>query len=106
MHNGVFTTLRDAVAFYNTRSTDPGRWYHGAATFDDVPAAYRGNINVNSTPMNRRPGTPPALTEAEIDDIVAFLGTLTDARYEHLAASTSGAPAAAPRPTRIAAPAR
>ncbi|WP_249172591.1 cytochrome-c peroxidase [Burkholderia dolosa] len=106
MHNGVFTTLRDAVAFYNTRSTDPGRWYHGAATFDDVPAAYRGNINVNSTPMNRRPGTPPALTEAEIDDIVAFLGTLTDARYENLAASTSGAPAAAPRPTRTAAPAR
>ncbi|WP_306715546.1 cytochrome-c peroxidase [Burkholderia dolosa] len=106
MHNGVFTTLRDAVAFYNTRSTDPGRWYHGATTFDDVPAAYRGNINVNSTPMNRRPGTPPALTEAEIDDIVAFLGTLTDARYENLAASTSGAPAAAPRPARTAAPAR
>lgn len=81
MHNGVFTSLRDAVAFYNTRSTDPKHWYHGAATFDDVPPAYRGNINVNSTPMNRRPGTPPALTEAEIDDLVAFLGTLTDARY-------------------------
>ncbi len=81
MHNGVFTSLRDAVAFYNTRSTDPRHWYHGAATFDDVPPAYRGNINVNSTPMNRRPGTPPALTEAEIDDLVAFLGTLTDARY-------------------------
>ncbi|KGU90968.1 di-heme cytochrome c peroxidase domain protein [Burkholderia pseudomallei MSHR4032] len=46
-----------------------------------MPPAYRGNINVNSTPMNRRPGTPPALTEAEIDDLVAFLGTLTDARY-------------------------
>ncbi|WP_455777767.1 MFS transporter [Burkholderia stabilis] len=85
MHNGVFTTLRDAVAFYNTRSTDPGFWYHGAKTFDDVPAAYRGNINVNSTPMNRRPGTPPALSEAEIDDIVAFLGTLTDARYTGIA---------------------
>jgi hypothetical protein len=25
-------------------------WYHGARTFDDVPAAYRDNINVNSTP--------------------------------------------------------
>ncbi|WP_323118026.1 cytochrome-c peroxidase [Burkholderia alba] len=81
MHNGVFDTLRDAVAFYNTRSTDPARWYHGSRTFDDVPAAYHGNINVNSTPMNRRPGTTPALTESEVDDIVAFLRTLTDARY-------------------------
>lgn len=49
-----------------------------------MPVAYRGNINVNSTPLNRRPGTPPALTDAEIDDIVAFLGTLTDARYAEL----------------------
>ncbi|WP_416051723.1 cytochrome-c peroxidase [Cupriavidus basilensis] len=81
MHNGVFTTLRDAVAFYNTRSTDPGKWYHGSKTFDDVPAAYRGNININSTPMNRRAGTSPAMTEAEIDDLVAFLRTLTDAPY-------------------------
>jgi len=81
MHNGVFTTLRDAVAFYNTRSTDPGKWYAGAKTFDDVPAAYRDNINVNSPPMNRRPGMPAALTEGEIDDIVAFLRTLTDAAY-------------------------
>lgn len=81
MHNGVFTTLRDAVAFYNTRSTDPRRWYGGRAEFDDVPAAYHSNINVNSTPMNRRPGMPPAMTEAEIDDIVAFLRTLTDAPY-------------------------
>jgi len=32
-------------------------------------------------PMNRRPGTTPALTEDEIDDIVAFLRTLTDAHY-------------------------
>ncbi len=26
-HNGVFHSLRDAVAFYATRGTDPGRWY-------------------------------------------------------------------------------
>ncbi len=81
MHNGVFTTLRDAVAFYATRSTDPARWYHGKPTFDDVPPAFSDNINVNSTPMNRRPGLPPALTDAEIDEISAFLGTLTDAPY-------------------------
>jgi len=81
MHNAVFTSLRDAVAFYNTRSTDPRHWYHGADTFDDVPAAYRGNINVNSMPMNRRPGMPAALSEQDVDDIVAFLRALTDAPY-------------------------
>ncbi len=81
MHNGVFATLRDAVAFYNTRSIDPGKWYGGAKPFDDVPAAYRANINVNSPPMNRKPGMPAALTEDQIDDIVAFLRTLTDAAY-------------------------
>jgi cytochrome c peroxidase len=81
MHNGVFSTLREAVAFYATRSTDPAKWYHGKSTFDDVPAAHRANINVNSTPMNRRPGLTPALSDEEIDEISAFLRTLTDARY-------------------------
>ncbi len=96
MHNGVFDTLRDAVAFYNTRSTDPKHWYHGRDTFDDVPTAYRGNINVNSTPMNRRPGMPPAMTEADIDDLVAFLRTLTDERYAGLMPATLGGKAARP----------
>lgn len=81
MHNGAFRTLRDAVAFYATRSTDPAQWYPDGRRFDDVPARYQGNVNVNAVPMNRRPGTAPALTDDEIDDIVAFLRTLTDARY-------------------------
>ena len=29
-------------------------------------------------PFGGKPGGQPALTDAEIDDIVAFLGTLTD----------------------------
>jgi cytochrome c peroxidase len=29
-------------------------------------------------PFGGRPGDPPALTPGEIDDIVAFIGTLTD----------------------------
>ncbi len=81
MHNGIFSDLREAVAFYNTRSTDPARWYAGGQPFDDVPAGCRGSVNVNSPPMNRRAGTAPALTEAEIDDIVAFLSSLTDKAY-------------------------
>ncbi len=101
MHNGAFRTLRDAVAFYATRSTDPAQWYPGGKRFDDVPARYHGNVNVNAVPMNRRPGAVPALTDDEIDDIVAFLRTLTDARYIALMpapATDRPRPAAAPRP--------
>jgi len=78
MHNGVFTSLRDVVAFYASRSVTPKRWYAGAE-FDDVPAEYREYVNVDRAPYNRHAGDGPALSEGEIDDIVAFLGTLTDA---------------------------
>lgn len=83
MHNGVFKSLREAVAFYGTRATDPMRWYRSGVKFDDVPPKYRKQVNVNSIPYNRRQGDTPALTNADIDAIVAFLGTLTDARYLH-----------------------
>lgn len=56
MHNGMFSTLREVVEFYNSESVPP-----------EVPGS---NI-------------PPFigllfLTEVEVDDIVAFLNTLTD----------------------------
>lgn len=82
MHNGTFTRLRDVVAFYATRGTDPRRWYPSGVLFDDVPKRYRGLVNVTSPPYDRRPGYPPALTDEEIDAVVAFLGTLTDAAAE------------------------
>jgi cytochrome c peroxidase len=82
MHNGAFTRLRDVVAFYATRDTDPRRWYRAGAKFDDAPAGYRGHVNAAVAPYdNRRPGDPPALDDAEIDAVVAFLRTLTDAAY-------------------------
>jgi cytochrome c peroxidase len=81
MHNGVFTSLRDVVAFYATRATDPKRWYKSGVRFEDVPAKYRGSVNVSSIPYNRREGDSPAVNDQEIDAIVAFLQTLTDARY-------------------------
>jgi cytochrome c peroxidase len=80
MHNGVFTKLRDVVAFYATRATTPSRWYP-ETKFDDVPAKYRGNVNVTSLPYNRGPGEKPPLDDGDIDAIVAFLGTLTDAQF-------------------------
>lgn len=83
MHNGVFKNLREAVAFYATRATDPMHWYRSGVRFEDVPAKYRDQVNVNSIPYNRRKGDQPALTEADIDAIVAFLNTLTDAAYRH-----------------------
>lgn len=81
MHNGVFTNLRDVVAFYATRATDPKRWYKSGVKFEDVPLKYRSSVNVSSIPYNRREGDEPALNDQEIDAVVAFLQTLTDARY-------------------------
>ena len=81
MHNGQFTRLRDVVAFYATRSTNPALWYPQGAKFDDVPAKYRDNVNVASLPYNRREGVEPAYDDDDVDAIVAFLETLTDAPY-------------------------
>ncbi|MBZ9797734.1 cytochrome-c peroxidase [Mesorhizobium sp. ES1-4] len=83
-HNGYFHTLRDAVAFYASRDTDPGRWYPRNADgtvnkYDDLPKAYWGNLNTDPPFDGKKPGGKPALTDPEIDDIVAFLRTLTDA---------------------------
>jgi cytochrome c peroxidase len=82
MHNGTFTNLRDVVAFYATRATEPKRWYKSGVKFDDLPREYRGQVNVSSIPYNRREGDVPPLDDREIDAIVAFLRTLTDAKYE------------------------
>ena len=81
-HNGVVHSLREAVAFYAGRDTDPGRWYTRNADgtvrkYDDLPPRYHANIDVEP-PFGGRPGDRPLLDEAEIDDLVAFLGTLTD----------------------------
>jgi cytochrome c peroxidase len=81
MHNGSFSKLRDVVAFYATRSTNPDLWYPHGAKFDDTPDQYRRNVNTLSFPYNRREGDPPAMDDADIDAIVAFLETLTDAPY-------------------------
>ena len=78
MHNGFFDNLRDAVAFYATRDTDPARWFPAGKKFNDLPAQYHGNVDVDTPPYQRRPTQPPQLTNAEIDDIESFLYTLTD----------------------------
>lgn len=81
-HNGTIKSLHQAVAFYVERDVDPGKWYPRKADgsvdkFDDLPARYRENINIEA-PFGGKPGDKPALSSQEIDDVVAFLNTLTD----------------------------
>jgi cytochrome c peroxidase len=60
MHAGQFRTLREAVVFYNDR--------RGHAAPPDQHLQIHWNIAL----------TRPVLSEGEIDDLVAFLETLTD----------------------------
>jgi cytochrome c peroxidase len=77
-HNGVFHTLREAVAFYAERDSDPGKWYSRGPDgtvlrFDDLPAKYVSNVTMELPFGPRR-----VLSDGDVDDIVAFLHTLTD----------------------------
>ena len=82
-HNGKFSNLKDMVRFYVRRDTNPEEFYpvNAAGTvdkFNDLPPQYRNNVNQSEVPYNRKPGDAPALNDAEIDDLIAFLNTLTD----------------------------
>ena len=82
-HNGRFHTLKDALTFYVQRDTNPEKFYplkpDGTVDkFNDLPAPYRVNVNQEEVPYNRHPGDAPALSDAEVDDVIAFLGTLSD----------------------------
>ena len=82
-HNGAVHSLRDAVAFYATRDTDPGRWYRrrpdgSVQAYDDLPPASVPFVE-RGAPFQPLPDGRPRLDDAEIDDLVAFLRTLTDA---------------------------
>jgi len=79
MHNGVFNDLRTVVLFYNKYNT----------------VAQARQINPETGKPWRGPEVPhtldfkelthgPALEDERIDALVAFLRTLTDARFEHL----------------------
>lgn len=78
MHNGVFKSLREVVSFYATRNSNPQRWYGPTGIPNDLPQAYLGNILHDRVPFNRPRSAGPALSPLEIDDVVAFLGTLSD----------------------------
>lgn len=81
-HNGVFSSLHEVIDFYNERDLHPEKFYprnpDGTVhLFDDVPRGVPDNID-HDPPLNRKPGSRPALSEDDIDDLIAFLKTLTD----------------------------
>ncbi len=80
-HNGVTHTLRDAVRFYAERDVRPERWFpkrgRAVALYDDLPMRYKANVE-KEAPFGGKRGDRPVLDDREIDDIVAFLETLSD----------------------------
>ena len=82
-HNGVFHTLDKVLEWYVDRDLKPARFYPRGVNgtivkYDDLPAQYRANVDTADGPFNRKPGDPPALSQQDIGDIIAFLETLTD----------------------------
>lgn len=82
-HNGRFKSLKEAIVFYVQRDTHPEKWYPRLADgtvhkFDDLPPRLHAAVNTREAPYDRKPGDEPALSDAQIDDLIAFLNTLTD----------------------------
>ncbi|MCF6341075.1 MAG: c-type cytochrome [Sulfurimonas sp.] len=73
MHNGIFKDLKTVVHFYNTRDVE-------GAINPETGEAW-GKPEVNTTVNSEELGDL-GLTDQEEDDIVAFMKTLTDKRYE------------------------
>jgi len=80
-HNGIYHSLEQVLHFYAERDTNPEKFYPvvkgKVQKFDDLPRRYWTNLNTEP-PFDRKPGDKPALNDAEIKDVVAFLNTLTD----------------------------
>jgi cytochrome c peroxidase len=87
-HNGRFKSLKDVLTFYVQRDTHPEKWYPlgddgQPLKFNDLPSQYAANVNTSEAPYNRLPGDAPALSDSEIDDVIAFLRTLDDDDTAH-----------------------
>lgn len=85
-HNGVYHDLHDVIRFYVLRDVQPEKIYPRKADgsvdqYNDLPGKYRENLNMDP-PFGGKPGDKPALDDAEIDDVIAFLNTLNDG-YVH-----------------------
>jgi len=93
-HNGVFHSLEDVMHFYVERETKPEKWYPKRVDgqidkYDDIPKEHHGNVDIADAPFDRKQGDKPALDDAEIADVVAFLKTLSDGYKIETKAKTS-----------------
>lgn len=79
MHNGIFEDLRTVVQFYNRYNTDAP-----SAQINPETGKSWGETEFKNTLSVKELTTGPALDDQRVDALVAFLKTLTDARYEHL----------------------
>jgi len=81
-HNGKMKSLAEAIRFYNTRDTNPELWYPVVdgivRKFDDVPAAYRHNIDGQAPLDGRAAGSQPPMSAQDMADLEVFLNTLND----------------------------
>jgi cytochrome c peroxidase len=82
-HNAVFHSLEEVMHFYVERETHPEKWYPRLPNgeidrYNDLPPQYKQNIDFIDAPFDRKEGDEPALNDAEIADVIAFLKTLTD----------------------------
>jgi len=93
-HNGVFTRLDEAVRFYAERDHRPERYYGRSRQPNDLPPNCRAAINAEP-PFGH--ASKPAFSEAEVQDIVAFLRTLTDG-FTRLPAPVPPQPSARAQP--------
>ena len=82
-HNGVYHTLKQVLDFYNLRSVQPEKIYPRDASgklalYNDIPEVLQGNVDIKDAPFDLKLGDPPALTNLDIQDIIAFIHTLDD----------------------------
>jgi cytochrome c peroxidase len=82
-HNGIYHDLRQVVNFYNLRAARPEEIYPRnaqghLAIYDDLPPQYHANIDTGDAPFTQKRGDKPPLSDAEIDDLIAFIRTLDD----------------------------
>jgi cytochrome c peroxidase len=81
-HNGVFTSLAQVIDFYNTRDTNPAKWYptvNGVVQqYNDLPTALKVNVDKTDIPFGLSPGATPYMTAQNEADLLCFLETLTD----------------------------
>ena len=82
-HNGAYTTLKQVMDFYNLRSVQPEKIYPRDATgkialYNDIPTSLHGNVDIKDAPFDHKVGDKPAMSNLDIQDIIAFVHTLDD----------------------------